>query len=412
MPTINDAITQRRFKQVNFLVNAGVNLNSQNSHGKTPLIQLCELEPEEKAVLLAKFFIAKGAKVDGVDKEGKSALMHAILKRRDKLVTLFLGEILDFNLNGIDSDGNTALAHAATVGNAKIVREIVQSLRKFGLTVDVRNKEGLTSLMIAAKYGHPCCAKVILNEGKADRFIRDNVSWKTASEWESRAQRKQPQFDQERKITSSLSSTSLSLSKSSQRSEIRRLFHVYQQQLSTTYRIGFDSSKAVNLYESIGVHNKIQNEAERFPDMEKTSTESQTRFLLTKTTAVARFKRNSFSLSARKLQGKKENLSVSFPPGPSPFKELRRENSKENQAKFETEKQKNARPRRPIRSRSEILYSKLNNIKEKEKEREKTFHCDGRLPRILLQEARVKASPVLTILEENENIDLEKQTIK
>lgn len=407
MSSLNNAISQRRFKQINFLVNAGANLNSRNANGETALIQLCDLEPEEKAASLAKLLITKGAKVDVGDKKGRTALMRAILNGKGKLVTLFLEEILDFDLNAKDIDGNTALAHAAYVGNEKIVREIIQCLTKFGLTVDVRNQVGLTPLMIAAKNGHLSCVKVILNKGKACRYIRDDVKWKTALEWEkSRFQKTpEPQSGDIIARASPLSEAKQLSYRSSEKKEFRQLFGVYEEQLSTSYRKGYDNSKCTSLYKRLGFQT-TQNNAENIGDSDlKNCSDSQARFLFAKSAAIIKFKRNGGLLNARKLVKKEGNCS-SFPPG----NQFLKENSKENIEKFESTKQKSSRLRRPVRCRSEIIYSTLKSDKVGEKERERTFHFSSSLPQILLQQPAVSSSKVLTVFEENDNIDDEKQT--
>ncbi|XP_020898667.1 uncharacterized protein LOC110237426 [Exaiptasia diaphana] len=403
MPALNEAISQRRFKQATFLINSGVNVNSKNREGYTPLAQLCDIDPEEKALSLAKLFITKGGRVDRKDNQGRNVLMCAILKGKEKLASLFLEEILDFNLNAKDDDGNTALSHASAIGNVQVVQNIVRALRRYGLSVDVANKEGLTPLMIAAKHRHLACANVILTEGKASVFIRDNTTWKTALEWERNAvprnvsnQRKLP-LRESIQTKSSPSSSSPSRSRCPfsqdrphvQKHEMKQLFQIYENQLTSTYRIGFDNSKIGNFYENICLTSP-QVRPESRNNLDTVFEGSQARALFTKSTAVVKFRKTSSMLNARKLT-KTDLLSASCTA--SSVSELlrdARESSREIQPKQDLSKQGIGRPmRRPIRSRSEILFIK-NKINEKER----------KLPRI---EKRTLSNPVMSLLDEKKS---------
>ncbi|KAL9951558.1 hypothetical protein ACROYT_G044242 [Oculina patagonica] len=182
MAALNKAISERRFKQVRSFIDLGVNLNSKGKDGKTALIQLCSVEPDSLAVSIASRFIKRGAKIDVTDYNGLTALSNAVLKQKEDMVALFLEEAGNFDLNSKDKKGNTALFHAANVGNFNILNALVLALKKYQLSVNVANNDGVTPLMQACLNGDVVCARYLIKEGKACLNSRDWIYRKTALE--------------------------------------------------------------------------------------------------------------------------------------------------------------------------------------------------------------------------------------
>lgn len=183
MAALNKAISERRFKQVRSLIDLGVNLNSKDREGKTALIQLCFVEPEPLAVAIAVRLLKRGANIDATDNEGLSAFSTAVIRQKESMVALFLEETGNFDLNSRDKRGNTALFYAANVGNFHILSSIVAALKKFQLSVNVANIEGITPLIQACMNGDVVCANYLIKEGKACINSRDWIYRKTALEW-------------------------------------------------------------------------------------------------------------------------------------------------------------------------------------------------------------------------------------
>ena len=179
------AIEQRRFKQARLLLDMEVNLNTKSVDGKTALIHLCYLEPESMAVRFARLLMEREAEVGLTDNNGLSALSHAILQEKERLTKLFLTTAGDeFDINARDRNGRTPLFHAATVGNFDILKLLIKELRKYRLNVDIADIHGVTPLIQASKKGHLLCARYLISEGKASKYIRDKKCFKTAEEWE------------------------------------------------------------------------------------------------------------------------------------------------------------------------------------------------------------------------------------
>ena len=182
MTALSLAIRNKRWRQARLLIDAGSDINWRGQNKRTPIMEVCFLDDEERGFGLAKMLLENGAKLDFQDEQGLTALSYACILKRKKLVTLFL-QFVDYNLNASDQDANTALFHAITVGDLSIVKMIVKKLKYYGLSVDTLNNKGETPLIHALKIGHAQCADVLIEEGKASLEVRDMEQFKSASQW-------------------------------------------------------------------------------------------------------------------------------------------------------------------------------------------------------------------------------------
>ena len=116
----------------------------------------------------------------------RSALSYACMKGREEIVSKFLKEdILDVNCP--DNDGNAPIHHAALCGNPRIVKHMTEVLVRFGLSVDGRNQQGYTPLLLACKYAHYASGHILLTDGQASPTLRDNEFFLNAYEWVNRS---------------------------------------------------------------------------------------------------------------------------------------------------------------------------------------------------------------------------------
>lgn len=171
-PGINSAITRGLFQQVRFLVQFGTEVNERDENRCTPLIHCAMIEDEQWAVGIARMLIEKGATIGLRDKKGLNALHYACIHNRLALVKIYLSAI-DFNVNQGDSLGNTALHYAVTVGNTEMVKQLLEILVKYKITVDPVNKKDITPLMQAYKSGNNECAKLLISIGSANENLRN-----------------------------------------------------------------------------------------------------------------------------------------------------------------------------------------------------------------------------------------------
>ena len=181
---ITKAVADKRWRQVRLLTELFYDINSSDYRGYTPLIQCVYVDDERKAIGVARYLLKHGAKVDITDKSGLNALTHACKIDRERLALLFLNE-KDFNLNHRDRHGNTALIYAATTGNILILNKMLADMKKYKLSIDIANHDGITPLIAAAKHGNILCTRILISVGRASVGIRDNKYHRTAKEWEN-----------------------------------------------------------------------------------------------------------------------------------------------------------------------------------------------------------------------------------
>ncbi|CAK4676830.1 unnamed protein product [Aphanomyces euteiches] len=82
--------------------------------------------------------------IDQLDEKGKTALIHAVVTKQDKLVELILQH--EPNVEAIDKTGKTALMYAADSGNHRVVTMLLEQFAD----IDMEDFEGNTALMIVS----------------------------------------------------------------------------------------------------------------------------------------------------------------------------------------------------------------------------------------------------------------------
>lgn len=181
--SINAAIKKGYLQQIRFLLEFGHSIHERDENQRTPLINCAFIDDDAWAVGIARLFIEKGARISLYDKFGLNALHYAALQEKRPLIQLYLSA-LDFNINAGDKFGNTALHYAASTGNVEILRDLVLTHAKYGISVNKTNKKGETALIQAWKAGNFECGTVLVDVAGADEDIKDNVEGLTAREWQ------------------------------------------------------------------------------------------------------------------------------------------------------------------------------------------------------------------------------------
>lgn len=182
MTALAHAVHERRWRQARLLIEIGCSVNGKNAQGRTSLIEMCFVDNQDTAAGLTRVLLEKGADIDAIDNDGRTALSNACLLHRTKLFSLLI-KYIDYDLNSADKDGNTALFHAITAGDVLVVKELIAKMLHFGLKVDILNAKGETPLIYALKSKKLEIADVLINEGKASLEARDLEFQKSASQW-------------------------------------------------------------------------------------------------------------------------------------------------------------------------------------------------------------------------------------
>ena len=154
---------------VNYLLESrNVNVNETDKEGQTALIKACLLKDNVAATRrkLIRILLSKGAGVGNVDVFGRNVLMWAcFLGKVDVVKILFDHCLMDIDFNCVDHHGNTALHYVSSAGHFGLTTMLVEAMKRFGISVDRRNKLGVTPFLEATKHGKEQCARVLLNSG-------------------------------------------------------------------------------------------------------------------------------------------------------------------------------------------------------------------------------------------------------
>lgn len=155
---------------VKLLLDAGADVNGKDCSGQTPLMSACKAPSSRDILLVLKLFIERGARIEDVDNEGKSALAHAIANSSMENAAILLlieagANIEEKDLRGeaplmkacqgsrptdklklliehgarvddVDNEGRSALAHAITTG----IYEAIEPLIEAGADVNRKDK--------------------------------------------------------------------------------------------------------------------------------------------------------------------------------------------------------------------------------------------------------------------------------
>lgn len=146
-------------------IKAGANVNQTTTEGKTPMMYAAQYNPNPEVL---KVLYQAGALVNAMTKDGWTALMFAVKYNPNVYVTDTLLD-LNANYNAMNNDGDTALLMAVKQKSFLLVKMLTQT----GANVNVKDRSGLTPLMLSIHLnaGYDM-VKMILNAG-ANPNIKD-----------------------------------------------------------------------------------------------------------------------------------------------------------------------------------------------------------------------------------------------
>jgi ankyrin repeat protein len=145
------------------LINAGADINAQDSYGATPLIFAGISGASEVMVTLIK----KGANVNAKDYMGRTALIEVLTSENEHkpgIIQTLIDAGADVNARA--NFGSTAFMMAANSQSAKTMMDA-------GADVNAKNDEGKTALMMAVAYGYIQAVETLIDAG-ADVNAKDN----------------------------------------------------------------------------------------------------------------------------------------------------------------------------------------------------------------------------------------------
>ena len=178
-----DAIQLHHFTRIRLFLKNGLNANMRDSKKRTLLMCSCSLANQQTALKFVNLLLTYKARIELSDTNGLNALHYAVVCGHERIVSRFLEFAGNFDINSQDNEGNTALMLAVLTGSLAILQQIVKTLRKYDLSADISNNEGITPLIQATILGENEMAKCLVTVGRASPQIRDKHFGKSASEW-------------------------------------------------------------------------------------------------------------------------------------------------------------------------------------------------------------------------------------
>ena len=163
------------------LLGVGVRVDVKDEQGRTPLMVACFMANKKRRQIVCDLLLVHGANVNLMDKFERTVLMYACATRNVFLLRE-LTEYIELDLNKRDKDGNTCLMYAAIEGDVEVMKLILQPFEMYGITLDMRNKQGFTAYLLALKNGNVECAQLLQDKG-ASTNIFDSENYWGGKEW-------------------------------------------------------------------------------------------------------------------------------------------------------------------------------------------------------------------------------------
>ncbi len=182
MSGLHRAFDKGFYRHVLWLLEVGSNPDCQDAKGVTVLMKCASLSERAPIRRLIRMLLSVGANLNILDRDGRTALIHAVLHCRISMVHRIL-DSHEVDLEIQDKHGDTVLHHAVRTRCNPILIRLLESFRKFSLSVDIANSDGVTPLLLACQLGSITAAQILILKGRASLSIRDNRDFKTPVEW-------------------------------------------------------------------------------------------------------------------------------------------------------------------------------------------------------------------------------------
>jgi ankyrin repeat protein len=150
-----DLVTYNDFDTLKMIINYGVNLNTKDKRGSTPLMYMVEeglkikdKKDRESFIERLVYFLKYRVSIDIQDIDGRTVLHKAVIANDLIVVEKLLTKKADLTLQ--DIHGRTALHHTQWHGNYKIARWLIAA----GADMNQLDNSGFTLLNYAAIFGH------------------------------------------------------------------------------------------------------------------------------------------------------------------------------------------------------------------------------------------------------------------
>ena len=179
------AVQTCRFRRVQVLFANGLKPNIKNDNGLNLLMAALSIEDNDKREKMFGYLVKKGVDPHYVERATKRDVFSWVVcagkfHQVRQLLDLTGG---DLNLLHKDKDGYTALHHACIGDNIDIVKIIVTAMKRYQLTVDIYDNEGITPFLHAKRHGYFDISNVLLHDGQASPRQGDKHTFRGPEAW-------------------------------------------------------------------------------------------------------------------------------------------------------------------------------------------------------------------------------------
>lgn len=164
-----EAMSKDKVHLARFVLDAldGEIVDSRTEGAQTPLISSILLPDSQTRCKFAELLLQRGARVDGQDGSGRTALSYACERGHLDAVKILVRNGADPET--VDAWGNTALMYAAVAGHSPVVEFLVRAFKRLGLQVDRQNNVGNSAVEVAKFLGHTECISALTKNSKRGR---------------------------------------------------------------------------------------------------------------------------------------------------------------------------------------------------------------------------------------------------
>jgi len=161
---------------------AGVDL--KGARGRLAMSIVCNIGDEKmkSRKILFDWLLREKCDFNLQDDEGLTLINWLCKNNRMELFEFLVNKhSMDINYVKTDDNGDAPLTHAVRMGNLELVQRLIKIHLKFGLSVDLQNREGLSPYAEAIKLNFTDIAELLKTEGKASTNIYVEPLWSLQS---------------------------------------------------------------------------------------------------------------------------------------------------------------------------------------------------------------------------------------
>ena len=157
---LKEAIQNNKIEVVKKLIDAGANLNIQDSRAKTALMYSVHNGNDNNEV--SEKLIDAGADLNIKNIMGQTALMYSAGNGNNEVSEKLIDAGADLNIQ--DKNGQTALMYAIGYGKDQVAKKLIDA----GTDLNIQDKYGKTALMYAVEKGRAEVFKKLIQDGVQD----------------------------------------------------------------------------------------------------------------------------------------------------------------------------------------------------------------------------------------------------